>query len=61
MVKTARNRNIVVDVLIDCLSIGYESTIEISTSKMRNRMATRKNWKENGRCGGTMFEKPHSN
>jgi len=24
-------------------------------------MATKKNWKENGRCDGFIFENPHSN
>jgi hypothetical protein len=49
------------DVLTDCLSIGYDRTIEISTSKIKNRRATKKNWKENGRCDGFMLENPHSN
>ncbi len=35
--------------VIDLFSIGYDSTILISTSKIRNRIATRKNWNENGR------------
>jgi len=46
---------------MDCLSIGKDRTIEISTSKIRNRMATRKNWNENGKCEGFMLENPHSN
>jgi len=41
--------------------MGYDRTIEISTSKIKNRIATKKNWNENGRCDGFMLEKPHSN
>jgi len=53
--------NITVIFLADFLSIGYDRTIEISTSKIRNKMATKKNWKENGRWEGFILENPHSN
>ncbi len=43
------------------LSNGYERTILISTSKIRNRMATRKNWNENGMWEGDIELNPHSN
>jgi hypothetical protein len=42
-------------------SKGYARTILISTSKMRNRIATKKNWNENGRCEGDIVLNPHSN
>jgi hypothetical protein len=42
-------------------SIGYDRTILISTSKIKNRIATKKNWNENGKCGGVMRLNPHSN
>jgi hypothetical protein len=47
--------------VIDLFSIGYESIILISTSKIKNRMATRKNWNENGRWDGDIMLNPHSN
>jgi len=45
----------------DLFSIGYDNTILISTSKIRNRIATRKNWNEKGRWDGVIMLKPHSN
>lgn len=47
--------------LVLIVSIGYDITIAISTSKMRNRRATRKNWKENGIWEGAIELNPHSN
>jgi len=42
-------------------SIGYEIRRLISISKIRNSNATRKNWNENGICGGVKGVNPHSN
>ncbi len=43
------------------LSNGYERTILISTSKIKNKIATKKNWNENGMWEGDMELNPHSN
>ncbi len=42
-------------------SKGKAKTIEISTSKIKNKIAIKKNWKENGTPEGLKTEKPHSN
>jgi hypothetical protein len=42
-------------------SIGYDRIRAISTSKIKNSRAIRKNWNENGMWGGFMRLKPHSN
>lgn len=43
------------------VSIGYEINSLISISNNRNSKATRKNWNENGMCGGVRGVNPHSN
>lgn len=47
--------------LVELLSRGYANNIEISISKIKNRIAIIKNWKENGRCLGFIVLNPHSN
>jgi len=42
-------------------SIGKEITKAISTSKIKNSKAIKKNWNEKGRWGGFIKLKPHSN
>lgn len=41
-------------------SIGKDSTKAISTSKIKNSTATKKNWKEKGRWEGFILLNPHS-
>jgi hypothetical protein len=45
----------------DTGSIGYARIRVISTSKIRNSNATKKNWNEKGIWGGVIMLKPHSN
>lgn len=54
------NINIEIILFVVILSIGYDKIIAISTSKIKNRSATRKNWKENGIWTGFMLLNPHS-
>jgi len=42
-------------------SRGNDSTIVISISKIKNRRAIRKNWKEKGDRDGENLSNPHSN
>ena len=42
-------------------SMGYEIMIEISISKIKNRMARKKNWNENGVFVIVILLNPHSN
>lgn len=56
-----KNRNKVVDFMIVVFSRGYARSILISTSKIKNRRAIRKNWKEKGMWDGVIRLNPHSN
>jgi len=54
----------IVIIKIDFLLIfskGYERISEISTSKIKNRIATKKNWNENVIVLGVIWLNPHSN
>jgi len=60
VVKNSKNKNRYTMPFVFDFSIGNASTREISTSKIKNRIATKKNWKENGEWVGFMVLNPHS-
>jgi len=49
IVKNIRNKRINILFFKEGCSKGYARTSEISTSKIKNNKAIRKNWKEKGR------------
>ena len=59
--KTVINRVISIMFFLEVGSKGYEITKAISTSKIKNRRATKKNWKEKGMWEGFITLNPHSN
>lgn len=59
--KTVINRVINIMFFLEVDSKGYEITKAISTSKIKNRRATKKNWKEKGMWEGFITLNPHSN
>jgi len=60
-VKIIKNLITITEFDFDAGSIGNDNTNVISTSKIRNKRATKKNWKENGIRGGDIMLNPHSN
>ena len=61
MDKMIRNVKMIISLVGLSFSMGYARSILISTSKIRNRRATRKNWKEKGMWEGVIRLNPHSN
>jgi len=61
IVRSIRNASIIDVFIFDMGSIGKASTSVISTSKIKNSRATKKNWNENGIRGGDIILNPHSN